>query len=39
MQEEMKKSNVTLRRQAISNGKVSLYLDFYPPIWNAETKK
>jgi site-specific recombinase XerD len=35
----MKKSNVTLRQQVISKGKVSLYLDFYPPILNAETNQ
>ncbi|WP_409415821.1 tyrosine-type recombinase/integrase [Flavobacterium sp. PS2] len=35
----MKKSNVTLRQKAISNGRISLYLDFYPPILNTETNQ
>lgn len=35
----MKKTNVTLRQRKISNGKISLYLDYYPPILNAETNK
>lgn len=39
MQEEMKRSNITLRQKAISNGKISLYLDFYPPILNTESNK
>jgi integrase len=29
---------VTLREKAIKNGKLSLYLDFYPPIENPDTK-
>lgn len=28
---------VTLRQKKISNGRKSLYLDFYPPINNPET--
>ncbi|RXR16346.1 site-specific integrase [Flavobacterium amnicola] len=33
----MKKIKVTLRKKAISNGRQSLYLDFYPPIINPQT--
>jgi len=33
----MKKTKVTLRTKAIANGKLSLYLDFYPPYFNKET--
>ncbi|WP_369618670.1 hypothetical protein [Flavobacterium sp. CFS9] len=29
--------NVQLREKTISNGKISLYLDYYPPILNTET--
>jgi len=32
-------TKVTLRQKAINNGRKSLYLDFYPPIINAETGK
>jgi integrase len=32
-------SKVTLRKKKIKKGKISLYLDFYPPIYNPETKK
>lgn len=32
-------SKVTLRRKAISKGRDSLYLDYYPPIRNCETMK
>lgn len=35
----MKKINVSLRKKVISNGRISLYLDFYPPILNTETNK
>lgn len=35
----MKKTNVTLRRKVMSEGRISLYLDFYPPILNTETNK
>lgn len=33
----MKRIRVTLRRKNISNGKQSLYLDFYPPFFNSES--
>ena len=32
-------SNVNLRKKVLSTGKVSLYLDFYPPIINPKTGK
>ncbi len=32
-------SNVTLRQKKLSNKKVSLYLDYYPPIINPKTGK
>ncbi|MBD0831814.1 site-specific integrase [Aestuariibaculum sediminum] len=32
-------ANVTLRQKKIANGKLSLYLDFYPPIINSKTGK
>ena len=35
----MKKGNVRLRKKLLANGKISLYLDFYPPILNIETNK
>ncbi|MDR6845561.1 site-specific integrase [Flavobacterium granuli] len=35
----MRKSNVTLRQKALSTGKISLYLDFYPPILNKKTNQ
>ena len=35
----MKKTNVTLRKKKLSNGKISLYLDFYPPIVNEKNNK
>jgi integrase len=31
----MGKSIVTLRKKAISQGRMSLYLDFYPPVWDS----
>jgi len=31
--------NVTLRKKKIQNGKLSLYLDFYPPILNPKNGK
>ena len=34
----MEKSNVTLRQKDISNGRMSLYLDFYPPILNNKNR-
>lgn len=33
----MKRIRVTLRKKSISNGKQSLYLDFYPPFFNSES--
>lgn len=33
----MKRIRVTLRKKKISNGKQSLYLDFYPPFFNSES--
>ncbi len=30
---------VTLRQEKLKSGKLSLYLDFYPPIWNPNIKK
>ena len=33
----MKRIRVTLRKKSISNGKLSLYLDFYPPFFNPES--
>jgi len=35
----MKKGNVRLRKKILTNGMISLYLDFYPPILNTETNK
>lgn len=35
----MGKSNVTLRKKTISKDRMSLYLDFYPPILNQKTNK
>lgn len=35
----MKKVNVKLRKVPISKGRLSLYLDFYPPILNTETNR
>ncbi|MEC4005884.1 site-specific integrase [Flavobacterium sp. SUN052] len=32
-------SNITLRKKILNTGKVSLYLDFYPPITNPKTGK
>lgn len=32
-------ANVTLRRNKVSNGRESLYLDYYPPIINPKTGK
>lgn len=33
----MKRIRVTLRKKGISNGRQSLYLDYYPPFFNPET--
>lgn len=35
----MEKSNVKLRQKEIANGRISLYLDFYPPILNSTTNE
>ncbi|EJL62818.1 tyrosine-type recombinase/integrase [Flavobacterium sp. CF136] len=35
----MKKTSVTLRQKVISRGKISLYLDYYPPILNHQTNE
>lgn len=35
----MEKSNVTLRQKELKNGRISLYLDFYPPILNTKKNK
>ena len=32
-------TKVTLRQEKLRSGKVSLYLDYYPPIWNPRIKK
>ena len=32
-------SNITLRKKTLKTGKISLYLDFYPPIINPKTGK
>lgn len=33
----MRRINVTLRSKPVSNARQSLYLDFYPPVFNPET--
>lgn len=35
----MEKSNVTLRQKELKNGRISLYLDFYPPILDTKKNK
>ena len=35
----MEKSNVTLRQKDISKGRISLYLDFYPPILDTNSNE
>ncbi|WP_017496407.1 site-specific integrase [Flavobacterium sp. WG21] len=35
----MKKTNVTLRKKILADGRISLYLDFYPPVLNTETNR
>ena len=32
-------TKVTLRKEKLRSGKLSLYLDHYPPIWNPHIKK
>ena len=29
----------TLRKEKLKSGKISLYIDYYPPIWNPQTKQ
>lgn len=33
----MTKSIITLRKKAISGGRLFLYLDYYPPFWDSKT--
>ncbi len=33
----MKKTNVTLRKRTLPSGKISLYLDFFPAVYNPKT--
>ena len=35
----MKKTNVTLRKRTLPSGKISLYLDFFPAVYNPKTGK
>jgi integrase len=35
----MKKINVTLRKRKLPSGKITLYLDFFPPVYNPKTHK
>lgn len=35
----MEKSKVTLRQKELKNGRISLYLDFYPPVLNTKKNK
>ena len=35
----MKATKVTLRQRLLNSGKITLYLDFYPPLKDPETKK
>lgn len=32
-------TKVTLRQEKLRSGKLSLYLDYYPPMWNPHIKK
>lgn len=32
-------TKVTFRQEKLRSGKLSLYLDYYPPIWNPHIKK
>lgn len=32
-------TKVTLRQEKLRSGKLSLFLDYYPPIWNPHIKK
>lgn len=35
----MKKTNVTLRKRTLPSGKISLYLDFFPAVYNPKTRE
>ena len=35
----MKNINVTLRKRILPSGKITLYLDFFPPVYNPKTHK
>ena len=35
----MKKTNVTLRKRTLPSGKISLYLDFFPAVYNPKTSR
>ena len=35
----MKNINVTLRKRTLPSGKITLYLDFFPPVYNAKTRE
>lgn len=35
----MKNINVTLRKRTLPSGKITLYLDFFPPIYNTKTRE
>lgn len=35
----MTKSNVTLRQKELASDRISLYLDYYPPIYNVKTNE
>ncbi|PZX93441.1 site-specific integrase [Flavobacterium aquariorum] len=35
----MKNINVTLRKRTLPSGKITLYLDFFPPIYNGKTRE
>lgn len=35
----MKNINVTLRKRKLPSGKITLYLDFFPPIYNTKTRE
>ncbi|MFH6987980.1 tyrosine-type recombinase/integrase [Flavobacterium collinsii] len=35
----MKNINVTLRKRKLPSGRITLYLDFFPPIYNPKTEK
>ena len=35
----MKNINVTLRKRILPRGKITLYLDFFPPVYNPKTHK